>query len=86
MQFGAHNKCIKIESIKWNIMHDDFTSVFPVPVKFEICFILAPMRIFSLELLHITYYIYSPWKVSKRMRYSGLKYSGTRLRFLSTKN
>ena len=53
MQFGAHNKCIKI-------VHDDFTSVFPVPVKFEIYFLLAPMRIFSLELLHITYYIYSP--------------------------
>ena len=42
-----------------------------------------PIRTFSLELFHITYYIYSPWKAYKRMRY-GLKYSGTR--FLSTEN
>ena len=37
----------------------------------------------SLVLLQITNYIYSSWKVYKKMRY-GLKYSGRR--FLSTEN
>ena len=26
----------------------------------------APIRTFSLELFHITYYFYGPWKVSKK--------------------
>ena len=58
-------------------MHDEFTCVFSIPVKFEIYFLG------SLVLLQITNYIYSSWKVYKRMRY-GLKYSGRR--FLSTEN
>ena len=40
-------------------------------------FSLASIRTFSLELFHTTYYIYSPWKVWKRMpcawNYSGFK-------------
>ena len=43
----------------------------------------APIRTFSSELFHTTYYIYSPWKVWKRMQYAW-NYSGKR--FLSTEN
>ena len=36
---------------------------------FEVCFLRAPIRTFSLELFYITYYIYGPQKVNKRMQY-----------------
>ena len=71
---SVHSKCIKMEAIKWSLMHDNYTGVFSVPMKFEIDFLLLPWESFLWS-----YWIYSPWKVL------GLKYSGTRLRFLSTK-
>ena len=40
---------------------------------------------FSLVLLQMTNYIFSPWKILKRMKYAlNIYYSGTR--FLSTEN
>ena len=60
-------------------MHDDFAlfSQFLWNLKF---IFLGSHKNYFLELFHITYLIYSSWKVYKRMKY-GLKYSGTR--FLS---
>ena len=64
----------------WFFFHLYFTCVSTILVKFEIYF-LGSHKNFSLVLLQITKFIYSPWKVKKKMRY-GLKYSGKR--FLST--
>ena len=72
-------KWIKMASVKWNLMHGDFTCVFSIPVKFEIYFLLFPWESFLWIYFIWTYYIYRPWKVSRRIRYSGLKYSGTSL-------
>ena len=48
---SIHNEC----SVK-NLMHDDFTCVFSIPVKFEICFLGLPKDLFfgviSYNLLH----------------------------------
>ena len=48
---SIHNEC----SLK-NLMHDDFTCVFSIPVKFEICFLGLPKDLFfgviSYNLLH----------------------------------
>ena len=49
---SIHNEC----SLK-NLMHDDFTCVFSIPVKFEICFLGLPKDLFfgviSYNLLHL---------------------------------
>ena len=73
--FSIHNECILCMTILpvlpqflWNLKYFVFS---------------GSLRIFSLELFHIPYYIYSSWKVYKRMRYE-LIYSGTCSRFLST--
>ena len=52
---------------------------------FSYLFALASIRIFSLALFYITFYIYSPWEVLKRMWY-GLEYSGSRFLFTENRN
>ena len=74
---SIHTEC----SLK-NRMHDDFACVSQFLWNLKFVF-SGSLRIFSLELFHITYYIYSPWKVYKRMRYD-LIYPGTCTWFLST--
>ena len=39
---SVHSKCVKMKCIKWNLMHDNFTCVFSIPMKFEVCFLLLP--------------------------------------------
>ena len=57
---------------KWNLMHDDFTCLFFSACEIWNVFSRASLRNCHLVLLQLTNYkyIYSPWKVWKRMRYS----------------
>ena len=78
---APENKLQKLQISQNEILRLTILPCFLISWEIWNLFSRAPIRTFSLELFHITYYIYSPWKVQKRMRY-GLKYTGTR--FLST--
>ena len=64
-------------------MHDDFTCVFSIPVKFEIYFHRLAKEIVFGVIIENKLPLYGPWKVQKTMWY-GFEYSATR--FLSTEN
>ena len=84
-------RCI-VNVLRWNPLGNWMKSY---AWRFYLCFLnssvisnlfaLASIRIFSLALFYITFYIYSPWEVLKRMWY-GLEFSGSRFLFTENKN
>ena len=76
---SRENKCQTSQNDILQIKFSELYLFFHNSCEIWHLFSRATMRNFSLLLLHITNYIYSTWKMQKRMQY-GLNYSGYRYR------